>query len=212
MFSRLGKINKQKLHYGFLDESGILEKKAKMGNYFIVSAVIVGNSSGLKQAMKYARQKARGKFKIHTVFKANKENKGFVKLVLQELAKKNISIVIGVWDKNKKWPIIDKNILYAKLLAQIVKAVLEIYPKLSLVIDKRYTQPRIQNQIRQQIVSQAVKAGSFLSIDQRTETECRELELADAVAWAVFQKYNNKRPEFYEIIKEKIVKENRLAA
>lgn len=205
-------FNKAKLHYGFLDESGILEKKAGTGNYFIISVVIVGNPSEVKNVMKIAKKKSKGKFRTPSVFKASRASPVFVKAVLRELSKRNIEIIIGALDKTRRKHRMDKNILYGKLLAKTIAIALDVYPRLNLVIHKRYAQPRIQNQIRQQIVSQAVKSGNFLSIDQRTETECRELELADAVAWAVFQKYNNKRTEFYEMIKEKIVKENRLAA
>lgn len=204
--------NMVKLYYGFLDESGILEKKAKMGVYFIVCIIIVGNPVEIQNAMKIARHKSRGKFRIKGIFKASHANPGFVKAILTELSKRNIGIIIGVLDKRKKKQKIDKNTLYSKLLAKTIAIALGIYPRLDLVIHKRYTLPRIQNQIRQQIVSHIAKAGLFLAIAQRTETECRELELSDAIAWAVFQKYNNKKLEFYEIIKKRIVKENRLAA
>lgn len=194
-----------KLYHGFLDESGILESKA-----FIVAIIIVGNPAEIKDVIKNARQKNKGKFRTRGIFKTSRANPSFAKTILIELAKKNINIIVGAWN-NKNNKKIEKNILYAKLLAQTISLALAKYPKLNLTIHKRYTLPRIQNQIKQ-IIIQNIKSGNFLSIDQRTETECRELELADAVAWAVYQKYNNKKSEFYEIIKNKIVKENRLTA
>lgn len=196
----------KKLHYAFLDESGILER-----GHFIISVIIVANSSDLRQIIKIAKRKAKGRFKTHEIFKAHKEDKGFVKLVLQELAKRDIYITIGVWDQKNEKVKLDRNSLYVQLLARTVSMALAIYPKLNLVIHKRYASPRIRQQITQAL-SEIVKSGNFLSVDQRTENECRELELADAVAWAVFQKYNNKEAEFYEIFKKRIVKENRLVA
>lgn len=195
----------RKLYYGFLDESGAWESRM-----FIVAIIIIGNLNEIKNVIKNARQKAKGKFRFHSIFKASKENKGFVKLVLQELIKKNIYIIVSAWDKKIQDIKQNKNEIYTKLLAQIINSALENYPNLSLVIHKRYTFPKIRNKIQQTII-QNLKSGKFLSIEQKTETECRELELADAVAWAVYQKYNNKKSEFYEIIKNKIVKENRLA-
>ena len=99
-----------KLHYGLLDEAGILEKKAQTGSHFVISVIIVGNFSELKRVMKFARRKAQGRFKMHKIFKASKENEGFIKLVLQELSKKDIAVIIGAWDKKEK-PNIDKNII-----------------------------------------------------------------------------------------------------
>lgn len=200
-----------KIQFGFLDESGILEKKARTGESFVISVLLVGDPSEIKRVIKYAHGRAKGKYKTHRVFKASKEDPGFVKLVLEELAKKNIHIIIGRWSKSQKSAHQDKNLLYAHLVAQTVNITLSEYPRLNLVVHKRYTSPEVRNQITD-IIGQAVKRGNFLSISHRTEVECRELELADAVAWAVYQKYNNKNQIFYNIIKEKILKENRLAA
>lgn len=200
-----------KLYYGFLDESGILEKKSQEGKYFVVSIVLVGNPSELQRVMKRARQKARGKFKIHSVFKANKESKGFVRLVLEELAKGNVGIVAEIWDKNRDNFKGDKNKLYARLLAKTTAEALAIYPKLDLVLHKRYTSPRVRELVTSEMSAVADK-GDFLSVSHRSEVECRQLELADAVAWSVFQKYNNKDESFYRLIKDLIKKENRITA
>lgn len=203
--------NMQKVHYGYLDESGILEDKATAGNFFIISAIIVGHPSQLKHIIKQARRKAKGKFQSHKVFKASKENKGFVKLVLQEMAQRDIEIIIGAWDKKQLHAQMGKNVLYFKLIAQTVDLAVKHYPRLNLVIHKRYTLPRLRQQL-ETTLSQAIDTKIYLSIQQRSETECRELELADAVAWSVFQKYNHGNSEFYNIIKEKIQIENRLTA
>jgi hypothetical protein len=200
-----------KLYHGFLDESGILEKTGGAGNYFVISVIVVGDLSELKRTIKFARQEARGKFKFHTVFKANKENEGFIRLVLHQLAKRNISIIVGIWEKDIRGIRVDKNRLYTGLVAQTVKMATDIYPKLHLVIHKRFTSPHLQNQLSK-VISGQIQIGASLFLNQQTEVECRELELADAVAWAIFQKYNNKRSGFYDIIKNKIIKENRLAA
>ncbi|NQU82846.1 MAG: hypothetical protein HQ539_02765 [Parcubacteria group bacterium] len=197
-----------KLYYGLLDEAGILEKKAETGGHFVVSVIIVGDLGELKRVMKLARRRVRGKIKVHKIFKASKENKGFIKLVLQELSKRNIEIIVGVWNKKGK-PKLDKNMIYAKLVAQTVDIALGVHPRLSLVVHKRYTLPRVRNQI-DRVINDTVKTGEFLSIEHKSEFEQKELELVDAVAWAVYQKYNNKNTEFYSIIADAIKKENRL--
>ena len=202
-----------KMHYGFLDESGILEKKAKGGGYFVVSVVVVANPAKIKNVMKIVRRKALGKFRISSTFHAYKEGAGVVKLVLRELAKRDIEIIVGVWDKRRKGIRRDKNELYGNLVAQTVKTVLKFYPKFDLVIHKRYTDPRFQRRLHDAIVKKVKNMDSvFVAISQQDEKQRKELELADAVAYAIFQKYNRKNAEFYEIIKKKIKKESRLAA
>lgn len=208
-----------KLYYGFLDESGIIEEYARKGNYFVVSIIVVGNPGELKHILKHARKKvrtAKGKFYASRKFKASKEARALIRQVLLEIAKCNIEIVVGLWDKRQPHHESgDKNILYAQYVARTVALALEKWPRLALTVHKRYTSPAIQiqmNQIIQDHIHEYIQRGIFLSIDHRTEAECRELELADAIVWAVFQKYNNGDAVWYDIIKEKIQKENRLAA
>jgi hypothetical protein len=204
---------KSKMHFGFLDESGILEKKAKEGNHFVVSVVVVANPVEIKDVVKVARKKSRGKFRAGGAFHAYKEGKSFIKNVLKELAKRDVKVIIGVWDRRRKGTRMGKNELYGNLVAQTVKATLKLYPKLDLVIHKRYTSPKFQRQLHDTIVRRTKNMDSvFIAISQQDEKQRKELELADAVAYAVFQKYNRKNSEFYEIIKERIKKESRLAA
>jgi len=101
-----------KMYYGFLDESGILEKKAKEGNHFVVSVVVVANPVEIKDVVKVARGKSRGKFRAGSTFHAYKEGKSFIKNILKELAKRDVEIIVGVWDKRRKRTRMDKNELY----------------------------------------------------------------------------------------------------
>jgi len=202
-----------KLHYGFLDESGILERKSKEGRHFVVSVVVVGNPAEIKDVMRIARRKSPGQFRAGSIFHAYKEGRGFVKTILKEMAKKDVEIIIGVWDKRRKGVKMDENQLYGKLVAQVVKITLEFYPWLDLVIHKRYTDPKFQRQLHNTIVERVKGIGSsFVAISQQDTNQRRELELADAVAYAVFQKYNRRNSDLYKIIEGKIKKESRLAA
>ncbi len=202
-----------KMHYGFLDESGILEKKAKEGSYFVIAVVLVAHPAEVRDVMRIARRKALGKFRVSSTFHAYKEGSGVVKLVLGELARRDVEVIVGIWDKRRRKVRVDKNELYRKLVAQTVKITLEFYPELDLVIHKRYTDPKFQNQLHSAIVQGVRGVGSgFIAISQQDERQRKELELADAVAYAVFQKYNRRNAEFYEIIKERIKVESRLAA
>lgn len=200
----------QTLQYAFLDESGILEKKSKTGRYFVIVVLVIFHAATLKKVMKHARRSVHAAYKMHRIFKASKENENFVKRVLQEIAKQDCKIIIGIWDKRDKSPYKEKNVLYAQLLAATIDTALAYYQKLHIVMHKRYTNPQVRQQVNT-ILSTHVKKGVFVSLEHRSERECKELELVDAVAWAVYQKYNNKRLEFYNIIKKSIINENRLA-
>lgn len=74
-------------------------KEGEGGGYFIVSVVLIANPAEIKDVMKVARRRARGKFRASSTFHAYKENKSFIKSVLKELAKRDIEIIVEVWDK-----------------------------------------------------------------------------------------------------------------
>lgn len=132
------------LHYGFIDESGIVDKKAGSGRFFIVSVILVANPAEIKNVMKIARRKAKNKFKTHTIYHSYKESEGFIKLVLTELAKRDIGIVVGVWDKRKNISGIIRNERYARIISKLVGITLQLYPQLHLIIHRRYTNPQDQ--------------------------------------------------------------------
>lgn len=199
------------LKYGYLDESGILEIAAGEGRYFVIVVILVGNPSELKHIMRQARRKFHGTHRMHHIFKASKEDQGFVNCVLRELAKTNVEIFVGAWDKRQKGSVPDKNHLYASLVAQTVAACMIDAPRLHLVAHRRFTNPHIRDYL-QWVVSEYIAVGTFLSLEQCSERERKELELADAVAWAVYQKYNNNDDQGYAVIKSHIKKENRLTA
>lgn len=200
-----------KLHYGFLDESGILSISPGEGRYFVLVVLLVGSPTEIQDVFRVARKRGKKKYKVHRIFKAHKESPGFIKLVLTELAKRKVEIVIGVWDKRKAKRKLTKNEIYATLIAKTVRLGVELHPKLNLVIHKRYTHPAIRDAIDSKII-QTCTSAQFLSLRHNTEIERKELELVDAVAWACFQKYNRKDLQFYNLIEGKIKKESKLTA
>lgn len=201
-----------KMHYGFLDESGILEKKAKEGIYFVISVVVVANPVEIRDVLKVARKKVPGKFRERGIFKARHAHPALVKSILRELAERKVEVIVGVWDKRSKKKRIDKNKLYGELVAQVVEMAFTLYPRLDITIHKRYTDPKFQNQLHDTIVQKIKNHSGVMVLNQQDERQRKELELADAVAYAVFQKYNRGKNEFYEIIRKKIKVESRLAA
>jgi len=200
------------MHYAYLDESGMLGKVTKGGRYFIVCVVVVGSSSDIKNIISISRRKASGRYKYHSEFHSHKEGEGFIKLVLSELARQNIDIVACVFDKRGSVVSshIDHNEIYRRLVAKTVLETSKIYPKLDLVLHRRYTNPSLQEKLSS-AVSKQLSRG-FVAISQLPTNQRSGLELADAVAWAFHQKYNKGRKQFWEIIKMRVKKESKLAA
>lgn len=87
------------LRYGYLDEAGILEIAPGAGRHFVIIIVLVGNLNELKHIMRQAWRKFHGMHRMHHIFKASKEDQGFVNCVLCELAKTNVDIVVGALGK-----------------------------------------------------------------------------------------------------------------
>jgi len=77
-----------------------------------------------------------------------------------------------------------------------------------LTIDKRYTSRRLEERLVRALAEEAsqLPTGSFCRF-VASEGE-RAIQVADAVAWAIFQKYERDDETFYQIIQDNIVVED----
>jgi len=103
----------------------------------------------------------------------------------------------------------DREEIYRRLTAHVVTHCVRQHPLLRFVTDKRYTNPRQRDQLAEAIQSAIASAGlnAVLTIEQVSSEQHRELLLADYLAWAVFQKYEQGDVAGYSIVQERIVVE-----
>lgn len=195
------------LQHAFLDESGTIGVPG--GNHFLVIALLSTSQPRdielpIRHAMKkYGPSLSRGEIKA-----ADFEEKAIARL-LTEIVKEDVSIFATIVDQSViVTPPRELEDIYRRTVAKTVYKLVEHYPWVNICLDRRYTNKRhrfeLESQIRESIQALPQKV---VMIQQENSIGRKELQAADAVAWAFFQKYERDNKNFYEIISSKIVDE-----
>jgi hypothetical protein len=83
---------------------------------------------------------------------------------------------------------------------------LKRYPQLSLTLDKRYTDPRLRDHLVEAITD-GIGPQAVLVLQQVESRQEQALQVADAVAWSLLQKYERGNETCYDILRDHIVVE-----
>lgn len=198
------------LHYAFMDESGTVG--AENGTHFLAVAITaLKNPREVDKPVRNAFRKAMKKFGHQAVseVKASDLDEEDVLRLLAEVAQKDVLIVATIVDQSAiRIPPKDMEEIYRQAAAWTVRRLAENIPRLNLSIDKRYTNAHLrlllETTIRNEI--EALPRQNVI-IQQEDSVTRKELQAADAVVWAIFQKYEHNDSRFYEVIESKIMDE-----
>jgi hypothetical protein len=192
---------------GFLDESGGADPFS--GSHFLVVAILCAdNPRPLELHVKRAR-KSLGRKAHADELKATMLTAPIVERLLHSIAEEDVEIVVVVVDKGAILrPPNDPEEIYRKAVTRAVFHCVDRWPRIDLVLDKRYTKRSLRHDleraIREEIAEMDQEVVLARQLDSRTQ---KELQAADHVAWAIFQKYETGEDRFYAIISDKIVVE-----
>ncbi len=198
------------LYYAFMDESGTVG--VPNGTHFLVlSVTALSNPREMEKPIRNAFRQALKKFGADNVseVRASDFDESVILRLLSEIAEKDITIVATIVDQNAiRIPPKDMEEIYRRAAAWTVRRLAEKFPRLNLSIDKRYTNVHLrfllETAIRDEIENMP---HQNIIIQQESSTLRRELQAVDAVAWAIFQKYERGDARFYDVIESKIADE-----
>lgn len=112
--------------------------------------------------------------------------------LLREIAKENIVIVPTVVDQQAILrPPKDNEDIYRLAVARTVRRLAERFPRMEICLDKRYTQAGLRYHLEK-----SIRAGiedlphQMVLIRKENSSSRKELQAADAIAWAFIQKLN----------------------
>jgi len=195
------------LQYAFVDESGTVDPFS--GSHFLVIAMLSTAKARpieltIKRALKrYGTSLASGEMK------ASASREVVVQHLLQALANEPIAILAVVVDKQHiARPPDDLEDIYREAVTVAIREAVARWPRMDVNLDKRYTAKhlryRLEKEIREGI---ADLPQEVVMIRQEDSIASKELQAADYVAWAFFQKYERGDTRFYDIISGKVVVE-----
>ena len=195
------------MHYAFIDESGTVGVPG--GTHFLVVALV--NAEHPREIEMPVRRvyKKYGRSLKHGEIKASEFEEKAIYRLLEEISKQNISIFSTIVDQSIiRIPPKEMEDIYRKAVAKTIYHLVEQYPRVNICLDRRYTNKnhrfKLEIEIRRTIQDLPQK---IVLIQQEDSVKRKELQAADAVAWAFFQKYENKITDFYDLISSKIEKE-----
>jgi hypothetical protein len=195
------------LHYAFIDESGTVGFPG--GTHFLVIGVLVSdNPREVERPIRRALKKF-GPSLTSGEIKAADFGEPAVLRLLNEIAQADIEIVATIVDQHViRRPPRDKEDLYRQSVARTVRRLVERYPRVQIVLDKRYTRSALRDMLEESIRTELEDLPrQRVLIRQQNSSERKELQAVDAIAWAFFQKYERNDDRFYDLISFRIVDE-----
>jgi len=198
------------MRFGFLDESGGVDPFS--GSHVIVVAALMTDAPrAIELHVKRARQKLGRRTRAHELKAASSEERVIVRL-LQSIADEDVEIVAVVVDKRVILrPPDDPEDIYREAVTRVVAHSVERWPRIDLVLDKRYTKRALRQEL-ERVIREGIASlpQEVILIRQEDSRSHKGLQAVDAIAWAIFQKYEAGKDRFYAIIQDKIVVEERV--
>ena len=129
--------------------------------------------------------------------------------LLQGIAKEDITVVAVILDQHtiRRQPKQVESI-YRRVVARAIRYLVQQSPRVEICLDKRYTSERLRHLLEKTIREEIADLPQVVLIRQENSSSRKELQAADAIAWAFFQKYERNDSRFYDVIASKIMTED----
>jgi len=198
------------LRYAFMDESGTVGVSSST-HFLAVAITVLQHPREVDKPVRNAFRRASKKFGPHAIseVKASDLEETDVLRLLSEISQRDITIMATIVDQAAiRIPPKDKEEIYRQAVAWTVRRLVEYFPRLNLSIDRRYTNAHLRHLLEKAIRDEIETLPRHNVIIQQEDSATRtELQAADAVVWAIFQKYEHNDSRFYDIIEPKIADE-----
>ena len=191
--------------YGFLDEAGDVGYSEGSSRYLVVAILTVVDANIPRRAVKKIRQSFRKRLRDIPELRAAQTPTRIILKLLRRVVQSNLEIFAVVVDKPKMPPPVDLEEIYRNACAAVIKECLKHHPNLLLFVDKRYTNPRLRGNFNRAIVEKIQDIEATVVIEHLDSRNEGGLQVADAIAYALWVWYERKNNELYSTIESKIV-------
>lgn len=201
-------MSPSRVRQGFLDESGGTRSATEGDNFLAVAVLLTFDPRPIELHIKRARKRLRRKPGSGEM-KATHSATRTISRLLQAIAQEEVEIVVVVLDKRQLQELPqDPEDLYREAVGRAVRHCAERWPRLHLILDKRYTKAKLRRKLEQAIKARLTDlASKEVRIEHGDSQRSKGLQAVDYVVWAVRQKYEWEDEQFYRIIESRIVVE-----
>ncbi|KAF0107973.1 MAG: hypothetical protein FD146_1271 [Anaerolineaceae bacterium] len=195
------------MRYAFVDESGTVACNAD--NHFLAIALV---STAQPRTIEVLVRKAHKKYGTSLAsgeMKADASSEATIRKFLQKLAAQPVAIVAVIINKQSiVRPPANLEDIYREAVGQAVRHAVSRWPRMEIVLDKRYTARKLRYALEQSIREQIADLHQeVILIHQEDSLARKELQATDYVAWAFFQKYVHGDSRFYDLIAGRVIVE-----
>jgi len=194
------------LRYAFIDESGSVGSE-KGTNFFIIAIVSINQPRVLELPVRRALKKY-GRLSSGEL-KASRIKETATLRMLNEISEQDVSIIAVIVDQQAiVQPPDDAEEIYRQAITRAIYRLVEKFPTVHISLDRRYTKVKLRDELEKHIrVGIQNLQHTMVLIRQESSHIRKELQAADAVAWAFFQKYERNDSRFYNVIASKVIAE-----
>ncbi|MEM7534589.1 MAG: DUF3800 domain-containing protein [Chloroflexota bacterium] len=193
----------------FCDESGNLSNPSN--RYLIGVAVGTKNPEALKKVTNRIYEQNRRTLQRGKPLHAAELNTKIVMRFLKQIAKMeaNLDLFIMLLDKQWIWHYKKRTTIYNELFAHLIRQTIAAQEPAAIspliVLEKRDNVNQYRNDLLSKLEESAALKEEQIQICGKDDKQWgRQLQVADVVAWSIYQKYENQHEQFFELLKHQI--------
>ena len=192
------------MKHGFLDEAGDVGYARGASNHFLTVVVVVGQPDPLRRAVARTRKSLGKRLRNIPELKAARGTVRIVEKLLQQANRTDFDAVAVIIDKRRfPRPQVLED-LYRYACSRVVREALIQFGALSLTLDKRYTNPELRRRLDFFLAHGIEDLGTTLAINHEDSATEHALQVADAIAWSLLQKYEHQDERLWQVVKGRI--------
>jgi hypothetical protein len=189
------------------DEAGDTGTAPRASRYLIVAGVVSGRLEPLRTAVTRTRKSLRKQLRAIPELKARHTPPPVIRRFLARIAALDIEIYAVVLDKSSAKRPPDAEDWYRQVCAEAVHQVLGRHPQVIATFDRRYTKAAQRDVLTRFIVVHGQSVDTALSLVYGDSQSEAALQVADVIAWSLFQKVEHGDDSYYAIIRERLAAE-----
>jgi len=194
-------------HYSFVDESGTTSPFSG-SRFFVVALLDTRNPRKVELHIRRLHKRFGTSLKSGEM-KANESQEKTIRRFLSTIANEQIEIIAIIVDKKSILRNLKNNEkIYHEAVSLAISHAVRRWPKIEIYLDKRYTSKRLRKSLEKEIRERIADfPQKVVIIHQEDSIARKELQAADFISWAFFQKYERGDSQFYEIISGNVIVE-----
>ncbi|MBQ6099845.1 MAG: DUF3800 domain-containing protein [Methanobrevibacter sp.] len=194
------------MDYIYIDESGEL---AKQTDYFVFGAIITNAPKEIDNLIKKTRKNYKKQLGNISEIKGYTTDDYILKKILKKLNNTDCRVVGIILDKKNIYKVrhsYDYNILYDTLASKLAQEI-SINNSTSIIVDKCKNKKEEINNFNKQFTSNLNNSKNHsVDIKHANSIHYSGLQMADIMAWSIFQSVERDNSEFIDLIQNKTIK------